>query len=1018
MKQVLHAKKASCLILCLFFLLTIPNLASAQEARILKGTVKGKAGEAIPGVSVLIKGTTTGTVTDLDGAFALTVPEGAETVVFSYIGYVKQEQKIERAFMEVILTEELNNLEEVVVIGYGTQKRSEISGSVSVIDVDKATTIPTTNVSEMIRGRAAGVMVTLGSARPGGTSNILIRGRNSIRGGNDPLIVLDGFPVENINDINPDDIQSIEVLKDASAQAIYGARASNGVILVTSKRPKQGKMTVGVHSYFSNQKLTKNFDLYNAEEFAQLRREARRTLNPVVNGVQEYSDDVINFGGSIEAPEYKNFMAGNYVDWENEVLKTALIQSHSISLAGGDERTKVFSSFNLFDQDGLIPTANFTRGTFRTNIQQKVSNKFTLEFNINMGSDTQRKETSSLDFITISPFTGPRDSEGNLVREVAGANASSSTINPLWNLRESDNNTKSNFYNLNLVAAYQISPKFSYKLNALSSRKSAEGGTYITRLHSEGVTPSGKATLVNSLREEYLIENIFNYHSKWNEIHALDFTFVQSINERNVGRTLATGTGFGSDILGYDGIANALNFNVDRTEARYRLSSFLGRARYTLKEKYLLTVTGRADGASVFAANNKWGFFPAASFAWQLHKEAFLENASLIDELKLRTSYGSVGNQSLDPYTTLGVVDNLPYVFGSQIVGGNLPGNLLPNPNLTWETSTTLNLGLDFGILQNKITGTVEYYSTETSNLLTDISMGGTSGFTTMITNGGMSQNRGFEVFLTGRVINKKNFNWTLSAMAARNRNKILSSGIFDENGIPRDDLNRNRFIGQPINVIRTLLFDGIFQTNEEALASAQGTLGGTVAPFQNVSTLTAGAIKLKDVNQDGVIDLNDNVILGTDPDWFGSVTSNLRYKSLELFADVYFVQGVTKYNPYLASFNQGGTLQSVRNGIKVDYWTPENPSMSYPRPNYSSAPANISAMGIADASYVRLRTLTLAYNLNPVLRNKLKMSNARIYFTGTNLLTHTDYKSYSPENNPGDFPDAKVYTLGVNLNF
>lgn len=994
------------------------NFALSQQARTVNGTVLDEQGEGIPGVAVVVKGTTVGTVTDLDGKFSLAVPENGEILQFSYVGFTKQEIPISASPIQVVLVEDISNLDEFVVVGYGTQKRSEISGSVSVIDVDKATAIPTTNISEMIRGRAAGVQVTLASARPGGTSDILIRGRNSISGGNEPLIVLDGFFVDNINDINPDDIASIEILKDASAQAIYGARASNGVILVTTKRPQEGKMTIGVHSFGSIQNLTKNFELYNAEEFAQLRREARRSLNPIVDGVQEYSDDVINFGGSEDAPEYRNFIAGNFVNWEDEVLQSAYIQSHNISLSGGSERTKIFSSINLFDQSGLIPSSNYTRGTFRININQKVTDKFTLETNLNMGSDKQRRETSNLDFITISPFTGPRDAEGNLVREVAGANASSATVNPLWNIRESDNNIRANFYNLNMVGTYRFNEKFSYKLNALTSRRTVEEGTYITRLHSAGVTPNGRATLSNSEREEYLIENIFNYSDRIDIDHVFDFTFVQSINQRKNSRTFTTGTGFGSDILGFNGISNALNFNTQRTQQMFRIASFLGRARYTFKDRYLLTLTGRADGASVFAVDNKWGFFPAASLAWQIHKESFLENSNALDELKLRVSYGSVGNQSLDPYTTLGVVDNLPYVFGSQVVGGNLPGNLLPNPNLTWETSSTFNLGLDFGVIKNRLTGSVEYYNTKTTNLLTDISLGGTSGFTTMITNGGLSKNNGVEVFLTGHIISKKDLRWSVSAMFARNRNQILSTGIFDEQGDPRDDLNRNRFIGKPINVIRTLLFDGIFQTDEEALSSAQGTLNGTVSPFQNPTTLFAGAIKLKDVNGDGVINLDDYAILGTDPKWFGSFTSNLSYKRFDLFADIYVVQGVTRFNPWLASFNQGGTLQSVRNGIKVDYWTPENPSTTHPRPNFGSAPANMPVMGISDASYVRLRTLTLSYNFDNAFLSRMRMSNGRVYFTGTNLLTITDYKSYSPENNPGDFPDAKVYTLGLNLNF
>jgi len=989
----------------------------AVAQQIVQGTVSDDQGTKLPGVSIQWKGTNQGVLTDNEGRFSLTKSDGNSVLLVSYVGFVKQEIRVSGNQIQIVLMEDVSQLDEFVVVGYGMQKRSEISGSVSVIDVNKATAIPTTNISEMIRGRAAGVQVTLGSARPGGNSNILIRGRNSIRGGNDPLIVLDGFFVDNINDINPDDIASIEILKDAAAQAIYGARASNGVILITTKRAKEGKMSVGIHSYGSVQQLTKNFDLYSADEFAQLRREARRAMNPIVNGVQEFSDDIINFGGSNTAPEYQNFIKGNFVNWEDEVLRKGYIQNHTVSISGGSDRSKVFSSINLFDQSGLIPSSNFVRGTFRINMQQKITERFSLETNLNMGTDQQRRETSNLDFITISPFTGPRDAQGNLVREVAGANASSNTINPLWDIRESNNQTRANFYNLNVVGNYKLTKKLSYKINALSARRQVEEGTYISRIHSAGVTPGGRATLANASRDEYLVENILNYSDKFLSNHQLDITAVQSINERRNRRTLSTGTGFGNDILGFNGMTNALNFNAQQTDQLFRIASFLGRIRYNIKDRYLVTLTGRADGASVFAASKKWGFFPAASVAWQMHKESFLQESRLFSELKWRASYGSVGNQSLDPYTTLGVVNNLPYVFGSQIVSGNLPGNLLPNPNLTWETSTTLNAGLDFGLLGNKLTGSVEYYNTQTTNLLTDISLGGASGYSSMITNGGLSQNRGIEMSLTANLIRKSDFKWSVTALFARNRNQILSSGIFDENGQPRDDLNRNRFIGQPINVIRTLLFDGIFQSDDEALASAQGTKNGTVVPFQNPTTLTAGAIRLKDVNQDGVINIQDFVILGADPKWIGSLSSNLTWRRWDLFADVYTAQGVTRFNPWLASFNQGGTLQSVRNGIRVNYWTPENPSNEYPRPNFGAAPANISAMGIADASYIRLRTLTVGHQLAPKMLQKLGLTNAKVYFTGTNLLTITDYKSYSPENNPGDFPDAKVYTLGIQLN-
>lgn len=980
----------------------------------INGKITDDKGQPLPGATVLVKGTNNGTKTDINGSFSISA-EPNSTLIISYIGFETKEVKVGNATtISVQLKLAIATGEEVIVVGYGSQRKSDVTGAVSKVDLGKAKAIPTTNIGEMLRGQAAGVQVTLISARPGGNSSILIRGRKSIRGGNDPLVVLDGFPIESINDINPDDIASIEILKDASAQAIYGARASNGVILITTKKGKAGKMRVAVNSYITTQKLTKNFDLYSAGEYAQLRREAVRATNVPVNGVQPYSPDNVNFTGL----EGANFVAGRTSNWEDEVLKTGVTNSNTVSLSGGNENTKLFTSFNYFKQSGLVPSADYKRASFRVNLDQKINDKASFEANVNFTTDKQRKETPGLDFITISPFTGPYDLLGNLVKNVAGANASSSTINPLWNIRESNNDTKVNLVNLNLVGNYKITKNLSYKLNTLLSRRNIDEGSYISKQHSAGVSANGIATVANTLREEYLIENILNYKGQLGDNHRFDATLVQSINQRNTSRTSTTGSGFGNDLLGYDGITNALIFKASRVEEQYRLASFLGRVRYTLMDKYLFTFTARRDGASVFSENNKWGFFPAGSVAWQIHKESFLQNVKAIDQLKLRVSYGSVGNQSLDPYTTLGVVGSNPYVFGGAIVGGNLPGTVLPNPNLSWETSTTFNLGLDFGLIKNRLTGTIEYYNTKTTDLLTDISLNPITGYSSTITNGGESKNSGVEILLTGNIISNKNLSWSVTTAFTKNTNKILKTGIIDAKGIPKDDLGRNRFVNQPINVIRTMLFDGIFQTDAEAIASPQGTLGGTVTPFTPLAVLKAGTIRIKDVDGDGRITDADNVILDANPKWYASFSSNLAYKNFELLADFYMVQDVWKQNPFLGNFNEGGTLQSYRNGIKVDYWTPENPSTTYPRPNYGSGtgPAHTGIKNLTDASYLRLRTLSLGYSLSSKLLDKMKMSSLKFYVTANNLFTITKYKSYSPENNPNDFPDTKGFTFGLNI--
>lgn len=1001
----------------------ITNLKTLTTQKALKSTieqtVKGivtdvATGEGLPNASIVVKGTTKGTITDINGSFSITVPDDKSILIFSYVGYETKEVLVGRQTIINVSLKEGKSLSEVIVVGYGTQLKSDVTGAVSKIDMEKATAIPTTNIAEMLRGQAAGVQITLGSARPGGSSNILIRGRRSISGGNDPLVVLDGFPIDNINDINPDDIASVEVLKDAAAQAIYGARAANGVILVTTKRGKAGKMAIGFHSYYTTQKLTKNFDLFSPEEYAQYKREAFRSINP---GGISYSPDTVVFGGTSKAAEYINYKAGNFADWESTLLRPALTNSNTVSISGGNENTKIFASANYFTQTGLIPNSDYSRGAFRLNLNQKITDKLNIEANLNLASDKQQKESSSLDFITISPFTGPYDVDGNLVFRLAGANSSSSTINPLWNIREARNDVKTSYYNINVAGNYIFNKNFSYKLNTLYSRKFGDEGTYRTRLHSEAIAANGSATLTNNIWEEYLIENIVNYNGKINDNNKIDMTLVQSVNQKDFSNTFISGTNFSNDILGYDGISNALNFKSTRSENRRRLVGYLGRVRYNLMDKYLLTVTARQDGASVFAESKKWGFFPAVAFAWKMQNESFLKNVKGIDELKYRISYGSVGNQALAPYQTLGLVGTNPYIFGGILQGGNIPGSSLPNPNLSWETSTTFNTGLDFGLFGNRVVGSVEYYKTHTTDLLTNIPLGGTSGFSSTITNGGETQNSGVEVLLTGNIIRNQDFRWSVTGTFTKNRNKLIKSGLVDELGNPRDDVSSGRYIGKGLNYIFDKQFDGIFQTNEEALASPQGsTKGGTLPAYQAASTLFAGAVRVKDINGDGYIDINDNVFINADPKFYGSISTTFSYKGFELLADLYTVQGVTKYNPYFGQFNEGGYNTAARNGIKRDYWTPENPSNTYPRPNTNTKANNVEIIGIANASYIRLRTLSLSYNLPTSLLTKARINNLRVYITANNPITITKYKSYSPENNPNEFPDTKGFTFGLNV--
>lgn len=987
MKQILLFAGPRLGLTLLGLLLTI----SLSAQRTVTGTVTDENEEPLIAASVLAKGTSSGAVTDLDGNFTLTVPEGVNTLIVSYLGYASQEVTIGSGPVIVQLGEDANLLNEVVVVGYGTVKKSDVVGAVSSVDVDEATAIPTTNISEMLRGRAAGVQVNLADARPGGASNIVIRGKVSLVG-NDPLIIVDGVPYDNINDVAPEDITSIEVLKDASSQAIYGARAANGVILITTRRGKAGKLQVNYHGYTTTQKLTKNFELFTGPEFAQLRREAQRTENN-----DEYFDDNIIF----EPEELQSLEEGTFVDWEDLLIKDAVINSHALTLAGGSESTKFYSSFNYFDQDGIIPTSGFRRGAIRLNVDQKINDKMSLQANVNFQKSDQDRESGSINYITISPLARPFDENGNVTKFPLGEG--STTVNPLWNIQESDNKIETTLIDLNFVGNYELLPGLSYKLNTFFRNRAADQGIYRSTEHSEGDADiQGLATLGTEFYREFLLENIINYSPAINENNVLDFTFVQATNQRNSEESSVTTSGFPNDALGFNGNATEIR-GTTRDVSRRRLVSFLGRARYNLNNRYLVTLTMRADGSSVFAENNKWGYFPAAALAWKMHEENFLSGSKALTQLKLRLSYGATGNEGINPSESLGLADDLPYTFGGTSSGGFAPLSRLPNPNLKWETTTTLNTGIDFGLWNNRLKGTFEYYHSSTTDFLLDRVLAGTTGFNVTRFNIGEVENRGLELSMSYDLVRNDKLRWNVGAVWSRNRNKIISlDGSVDEEGVPIDFVSQGLFIGEPIDNIRQRVFDGIFQNEEEIAASAQ-------------PDAIVGDIRVRDLNDDGMITDDDLMIFRENPDWYGSLNTSVTWKGFDLFADVYFVSGALKLNPYLADFSLGGTLQGSRNGIARDYFTPENPSTTAPRPR-PGTPSNLFALAVQDASYLRLRTLTLGYTLPTKLIGKIGLKTTKVYFTGTNLLTDTEYLSYSPETNPGAFPDAKGYTFGLKI--
>ncbi|WP_452225017.1 SusC/RagA family TonB-linked outer membrane protein [Lacinutrix chionoecetis] len=999
----------------LFGFLLLCSSISVWAQTTVNGTISSSAdGMPLIGASVIEKGTTNGTSTDFDGNFELNLNNPASTLVISYLGYKTKEVNA-TPNMTITLDEDANTLDEVVVVGYGTQRKSDLVNAVATTNLEQATLTPTSDVNEMLRGRIAGLQVDVGGGtlRPGGTSDIIFRGQGSIEGNISAIYVVDGIIRDGgIADIDSDDIESIEFLKDASAQAIYGSRGANGVVLITTKRGKNKKMQVSYHGFLTTKSIERNFDVYSGQEFAQLRREAVRATN----ADDEYPNDEDIFSEQ----ELESIANNEFVDWEDELVRTGIVNSQAISISGGTDATKVFGSLNYFQEDGLIPTSKYVRKTLRLNVDQKISDKFSVNFDLNfLNTDTDR--AANVNVITFSPLGRAYDENGNLTQFPTGEE--SSPVNPIFNLREQNHEIKGNDFVVNVTPIWQITDNLQYQLKGNFTRRNSERGQYQSSLSSAGDDVNGIARIENRLTESYLIENILTYDKAFNDDHKLNVTLVQGLQEDTNSRTFTEGQGFAIEDNGFNGIESAIDqVTVERDSDKINYLSYMARLRYNLMDKYLFILTGRADGASLNAENNKWSYNPAASFAWKINNESFLEDVESIRELKLRLSYGSLVNDLGIPYTSLFTADPQPYIFDGESASGFAPSNILPNLDLKFERITTANVGLDFSVFNRILTGSVNWYDARTKDLLLRRAVPSITGYTFTYFNAGELQNTGVEVNLTANIINKPDLKWSVSTNWSNNRNEILELyNDGDGNPVLEDD-TYNYFVGQPVGAIRQYQFDGIWQAGEDFANAPQANPDSSFPQ----PDLRPGDIRVADVNGDGIITPDDRVFTDPNPDWFGSFSTNLEYKGFDLFVDFYVVEGATKVNPFLSDFNNGGTLSGKLNGVKVDYYTPENPSTTFPRPNFDATPLYLNSLAVKDASYVRLRTVSLGYSLSNEIVSQIGLDQIRFYLTGSNLFTDTDYIGYSPEvnirstfsNADTGYPDATSYTFGVRLKF
>lgn len=989
----------------------LADLKLETQQLVINGNVIDTEGNPIPGVNVVEKGTTNGVITNIEGKYSISINSPDAVLSFSFIGYLTEEIKVAgQTTLNLTMVEDIKALEEVVVIGYGTMKKSDLTGSVSQVKNELLEAIPVYNMEQALKVGAAGVRVAQNSGAPGSRIEVRVRGGNSMIGDNQPLYVVDGFPVTGgINFLNPADIESVDILKDASATAIYGSRGANGVVIITSKRGVKGqKSKIEVNSFYGLQKETNRYDLLNAKEYAVIANEWLKN-----EGLVPYFDvDQVQNPGT---------------DWQDVVFRTAPVQNHTITFSGSAEKTTYSFSANYYDQEGILINSGVKRGSVRLNLDHEVNNWLTMRVNmqvsrrerISVDVDNGARGGNLLSGAASAPPTLPIYNEDGLPTQIQLAYSFGSVDmrNPLnW---ASDKDRKfANGALGNTTFDIKITPELTFRTLFGLQYENVLGETFNPLIYK---SDRGSASESNSYSNSFLNENTITFSKEFNSIHTLNivggYTYQTNLNR---GSSISV-SGFANNTTENYNLAAAETIeNPSSGYSDWTLASFLARANYSFNDKYMITASVRADGSSRFGADHKWGYFPSAALAWRVSEESFMQDVTLISNLKLRASYGVTGNTALSPYQSLSRLSSVKYIYGNQTdVIGFVPSGI-SNSDLKWETTGQLDVGFDLGIFDNRLRFTFDYYKKNTKDLLASVPLPPSVGFGSILKNLGEIENKGIEFSLDAAILQNK-FKWDASLQISANRNEVIEiaggSDIFsDGEGALWPSVNIAR-VGEPLGSFYGLLEDGLDED---------------------------GFIKYKDVSgadgePDGIINSLDRVILGSyQPDFVYGFTSNFSYKNLELNFAIEGVYGNEIFNStngtHLNSFQRG---QNQFKDIIGNYWTEENPDPNAKYPKISSATAiTVSDRFIEDGSYLRLKSLRLAYNL-PISKLRIPgFDAAQIYLSGTNLLTFTKYTGLDPEvstkgtddayigtrlkvgHDQSSYPNAKVYAIGVNLSF
>lgn len=983
--------KSLCILALLFVLMPSKSVNAhfmqSQDVFRVSGEIRdSRSNESLPGVNILIEGTGTGAVSDSKGQYSIDVPVSGNVLRFSFIGYNSQTIMVDHdQVLDIYLEPSVAALDEVVVIGYGRMERREITGSISSIDGEIISSEPVYSLENLLQGRAAGVEVVADSYRPGAGATIRIRGTRSFVAGNNPLIVLDGIPVEgDLSALNPSDIESVEILKDASATAIYGSRGANGVILVTTKR---GPVDATFIEYSVNaglQEVSKTVDLMNAERYIEMQRDAARREGTYT------SDENLFLDWELEA--IKN---GVDTDWQQEAFTTGFQQNHQLSIRGGTEKTRYSLSGNFNEHQAIVKNNDFTRYVGRLNLDQTVTDILRAGISAQISTSREHRGGNFRDLVLRSPLDWPERGEEALRHEFAvGENFPMLNLNRDWFIDQRDLTR----IIANIYAELNLFDGFTYRFNFAPDFNLYERGNHSWQ--------NSTASVSNSRTRNILYENIIDFRRVFGDIHNLKITGLYSVqtNQQTGSAVSVRGLPFEQQRFYNIGTAEETTSRSSSLD-EWVLESYMLRLNYSLMGRYLFTITGRVDGSSRLAEGNKYGLFPSMAVAWLVSDESFFDQNENLNELKLRFSYGDVGNTGIRPYQTQGRVSRVGYNFGDQSVFG-FQNAELANANLRWERTRQLDFGVDFGFFDYRLFGSLGVYQQNTIDLLMERQLPATSGYSSTLENVGSTQNRGLELSLSGelvRAVQPTDFNWETTIIFHTNKNEII-----ELYGGKDDDLGNSWFIGQPINVHFDYDFYGIWQENERDLAAQYGA--------------QPGDIRVRDVNGDGVIGPEDRVILGSEnPSWTGSISSRMNYRSFDFSFMLYTAQGVTIWSQ-AGGTSLGGYLNLRRgynlNSLDIDYYTPDNPSTEYPEPRVRGH-VYFTPMGYFDASYVRIRNITLGYSLNANGLTRIGLSKARIYAAVQNPFTFTDFIGLDPEGARNhDMPNYITYSMGIEISF